>query len=70
MDQLRKPGLVAPLLLLAITVAASAALGSWLPMITVLPWLVAIVWFGSRDAGAAREFPSAAEASRERLWTR
>jgi len=65
---LRKPGLVAPLLLVALTVGASAAIGSWLPIVTVLPWLVAIAWFGSRDAGAAREFPSAAEASRERLW--
>jgi hypothetical protein len=54
--------------LVALTVAVSAAIGSWLPMVTVLPWLVAIAWFGSRDAGAAREFPSAAEASRERLW--
>jgi hypothetical protein len=70
MDLLRKPGLFAPLLLLAITVAASAALGSWLPLVMLLPWLVAIAWFGSRDAGAAREFPSAAEASRERLWAR
>jgi hypothetical protein len=70
MDMLRKPGLVAPLFLLAITVAASATLGSWLPMITALPWLAGIAWFGSRDAGAAREFPSAAEASRERLWAR
>jgi len=70
MDLLRKPGLVAPLFLLAVTVAASAALGSWLPMVTALPWLAAIAWFGSRDAGAAREFPSAAEASRERLWAR
>ncbi|MGE5434889.1 MAG: hypothetical protein ACM3S3_08920 [Candidatus Doudnabacteria bacterium] len=68
MERLRKPGLVAPLLLVALTVAASAALGSWLPIVTVLPWLVAIAWFGSRDAGAPREFPSAAEASRERLW--
>jgi hypothetical protein len=68
MERLGKPGLVAPLLLAALTVAASAALGSWLPIVTVLPWLVAIAWFGSRDAGAAREFPSAAEASRERLW--
>lgn len=68
METLRKPGLVAPLLLVALTVAVSAAIGSWLPMVTVLPWLVAIAWFGSRDAGAAREFPSAAEASRERLW--
>lgn len=70
MDTLRKPGLAAPLLLLAVTVAASAAVGSWLPMVTILPWLAAIAWFGSRDAGAAREFPSAAEASRERLWAR
>ena len=68
METLRKPWLVAPLLLVALTVGASAAIGSWLPIITVLPWLVAIAWFGSRDAGAAREFPSAAEASRERLW--
>jgi hypothetical protein len=68
MDTLRKPGLAAPLLLLAITVAGSAAVGSWLPMVTTLPWLGAIAWFGSRDAGAPREFPSAAEASRERLW--
>jgi hypothetical protein len=49
-------------------VGGSAAVGSWLPIVTVLPWLAAIAWFGSRDAGAAREFPSAAEASRERLW--
>jgi hypothetical protein len=68
MEMLRNPGLGVPLLLVAVTVAASAAIGSWLPMVTVLPWLVAIAWFGSRDAGAAREFPSAAEASRERLW--
>jgi hypothetical protein len=54
--------------LAVLTVGASAAIGSWLPIVTVLPWLVAIAWFGSRDAGAAREFPSAAEASRERLW--
>jgi hypothetical protein len=69
MEMLRKPWLGAPLLLVAVTVAASAAVGSWLPIVTVLPWLVAIAWFGSRDAGAAREFPSAAEASRERLWS-
>jgi len=68
MEMLRKPGIGAPLLLVAVTVAASAAVGSWLPMVTVLPWLVAIAWLGSRDAGAAREFPSAAEASRKRLW--
>ena len=68
MDMLRKPGLGAPLLLAVLTVGASAAIGSWLPIVTVLPWLVAIAWFGSRDAGAPREFPSAAEASRERLW--
>jgi len=69
MDMLRKPGLFAPLFLLAVTVAASAAVGSWLPMVTALPWLAAIAWFGSRDAGAAREFPSAAETARARLWT-
>ena len=69
MDMLRKPGLFAPLFLLAVTVAASAAVGSWLPMVTALPWLAAIAWFGSRDAGAAREFPSAAETTRARLWT-
>jgi len=68
MDMLRKPGLGAPLLLAVLTVGASPAIGSWLPIVTILPWLVAIAWFGSRDAGAAREFPSAAEASRERLW--
>ena len=64
MEMLSKPGIGAPLLLVAVTVAASAAVGSWLPMVTVLPWLVAIAWLGSRDAGAASEFPSAAEASR------
>jgi hypothetical protein len=69
MEMLSKPWLGAPLLLVAVTVAASAAVGSWLPIVTVLPWLVAIAWFGSRDVGAAREFPSAAEASRERLWS-
>ena len=69
MEMLRKPGVGAPLVLVALTVAASAAVGSWLPMVTVLPWLVAIAWFGSRDAGAAREFPSAAETTRARLWT-
>lgn len=68
MEMLRKPGLGAPLLLLSVTVGGSAAVGSWLPIVTVLPWLAAIAWFGSRDAGAAREFPSAAESSRERLW--
>jgi len=70
MDRPRKPRFGAPLLLLAVTVAGSAAFGSWLPLLGTLPWLAAIAWFGSRDAGAAREFPSAAEAARERLWTR
>ena len=49
MDTLRKPGLAAPLLLLAVTVAASAAVGSWLPMVTILPWLAAIAWPFARN---------------------
>jgi hypothetical protein len=69
MDVLRNPRFAPPLLLLALIVGTSAAVGSWLPMVAT-PWLVAIAWFGSKDAGAAREFPSAAEASRERLWAR
>jgi len=69
MDRFRNPRLSALLLLLASVVAGSAALGSWLPVIGTLPWLVAIAWFGSRDPGAASEFPSAAETARARLWT-
>jgi hypothetical protein len=68
-DVLGNPRFALPLLLLAGTVAGSAALGSWLPVVGTLPWLAAIAMFGSRDAGAAREFPSAAEAARGRLWT-
>jgi len=68
MERFRNPRLSALLLLLA-SVVGSAALGSWLPLIGTLPWLVAIAWFGSRDTGAAREFPSAAETARARLWT-
>lgn len=70
MDLLRLRRFAAPLVLIAVTVAASAAFGSWLPLLGTLPWLVAIAWFGSRDIGATREFPSAAEAARERLWAR
>ena len=69
MDRFRNPRLSALLLLLASVVAGSAILGSWLPLIGTLPWLVAIAWFGSRDSGAAGEFPSAAETARARLWT-
>ena len=67
---LRKPGLFAPLFLLAGIVAASAAFATWLPLLATLPWLVGIAWFGSRDPGAAHEFPSAAETVRDRLWAR
>jgi len=67
MARLRNPRFALPLLLLAATVAGSLALGSWLPMLAAFPWLLAIAWFGAGDPGAAREFPSAAEAARERL---
>jgi 4-hydroxybenzoate polyprenyltransferase len=70
MDSLRKPRFLSLLLVLAAIVAASAAFGNWLPLLATLPWLAAIAWFGSRDTGAAREFPSAAETARERLWVR
>jgi hypothetical protein len=74
MDSLRQPCFAAPLLLLAVIVAASAAFGSWLPLLATLPWLAGIAWFGawfgSRDAGGLGEFPSAAEAARRRLWAR
>ena len=70
MDTLRKQRFLWLLLVLAAIVAASAAFGNWLPLLGTLPWLAAIVWFGSRDTRALREFPSAAEAARERLWAR
>jgi hypothetical protein len=70
MYSLRNLRFASLLLILAAIVAASATLGSWLPLLATLPWLAAIAWFGSRDPGAAREFPSAAEAARERLWVR
>jgi len=70
MSKLPIARLVAPLILLVVTVSRSVAVRSWLPLLASLPWLAAIGWFGSRDAGAAREFPSAAEAARERLWNR
>jgi 4-hydroxybenzoate polyprenyltransferase len=70
MDSLRKPRFLSLLLVLAATAGASAAFGNWLPLLATLPWLAAIAWFGSRDTGAAREFPSAAETARERLWAR
>jgi hypothetical protein len=56
------------LLVLAVTVVGSAAFRTWLPLLLAVPWLVAIAWFGSRDTGASREFPSAAETARDRLW--
>jgi hypothetical protein len=63
------PVLLAPVLLvLAVTVAGSAAFRTWLPLLLAVPWLVAIAWFGSRDTGDSRGFPSAAEAARDRLW--
>jgi hypothetical protein len=70
MDRLRIPRLAAPLLVVALIVAASAAFGSWLPLLATLPWVAAIAWFGARDVGAESEFPSAAEVARERLWVR
>jgi hypothetical protein len=70
MDSLRNPRFLALLLVLGTIVAASAAFGNWLPLLATLPWLAAILWFGSRDTGALREFPSAAEAARDRLWAR
>jgi hypothetical protein len=70
MDSFRKPGMVAALLLLAAIGIGSAALGTWLPLLASGPWLAGVAWFGARDSGATREFPSAAEASRERLWAR
>jgi hypothetical protein len=69
MGRIVNPRFVPPVFLLALTVSGSAAFGSWLPLLGTLPWLAAIAWFGSRDTGATREFPSAAEAARERLWT-
>ncbi len=69
MDRIVNPRFAPLVLLLAATVSGSAALGSWLPLLGTLPWLVAIAWFGSRDTGPGREFPSAAETARERLWT-
>jgi hypothetical protein len=69
-DRLRIPRFAAPLLVVALIVAASAVFGSWLPLLATLPWLAAIAWFGSRDTAALREFPSAAEAARDRLWAR
>jgi hypothetical protein len=68
MDRLRIARFAAPLLVVALIVAASVAFESWLPVLATLPWLAAIAWFGARDMGAAREFPSAAETARERLW--
>ena len=68
MDKLRNPRLLLPLLLLAASVSACAAIGSWLPLLASAPWLVAIAWFWSRDTGPDREFPSAAEVARGRLW--
>jgi hypothetical protein len=70
MKRLRQPRFAGPLLVLAVIVAASVGLGSWLPLLATLPWFAAVAWFGSRDIGATREFPSAAEAARERLWAR
>jgi hypothetical protein len=69
-DSLRKPRFLSLLLVLAAIVAASVAFGNWLPLLATLPWLAAIAWFGSRDTGALLEFPSAAEAARDRLWAR
>jgi len=69
-DSLRNPTFASLLLLLAGIVAASAAFATWLPLLATLPWLVGIAWFGSRDPGAAHEFPSAAETVRDRLWAR
>jgi hypothetical protein len=66
----RRHVLVAPtLLMLAVAVFFGVALGTWLPLLFGLPWLAGIVWF-SRDSKTEREFPSMAEASRERLWAR
>jgi hypothetical protein len=70
MDRAGIPRFGAPLLVVAPIVAASAAFGSWLPLLAALPWVAAIACFGARDMGAAREFPSAAETARERLWGR
>jgi hypothetical protein len=70
MARLSQNRFAVPALVLAVIVGAGAALGSWLPLVAALPWLVAIIWFGSRDTGPLREFPSAAESARERLWSR
>jgi len=70
MRSLRGRTIVAPtLLLLGVIALGRVAFGTWLPLLACLPWLAAIVWV-SRDAGATREFPSLAEAARERLWAR
>jgi len=70
MERVRKPRLAAPLLLLATTIASSAAFGTWLPLLASAPWIVGVAMFGSRDRGATRELPSLAETARERLWAR
>jgi hypothetical protein len=66
---LRRPCLMLPV---ALVIGAAAGLGafvgSWLPVLFSLPWLVAIAWFAGRDTGQVTEFPSAAETARERLW--
>jgi hypothetical protein len=68
--RVRKHVLVAPTLLtFAVAVFFGVAFGTWLPLLFCLPWLAGIVWF-SRDAQTSREFPSMADASRERLWAR
>jgi hypothetical protein len=69
-ERLRSRFVVAPtLLVFAVAVFFALVWGTWLPLLFCLPWLAGIVWL-SRDAQTEREFPSMADASRERLWAR
>jgi hypothetical protein len=63
-----KASLVAPAMI-AVICALAATIAGWLALLT-LPWLAALVYVSRKDPGDVREFPSAAEASRDRLWTR
>jgi hypothetical protein len=67
---LRKHVLAAPtLLVFAVIAALGIVFATWLPLLFSLPWLAVIAWF-SPGARTSREFPSLADAARERLWAR
>jgi hypothetical protein len=65
----RKARLLVPVLMVGASCALATTIGGWLPLLA-LPWLLVLTWWAQRDPGDAREFPSAAEASRARLWLR